>query len=321
MSEFTNMLKTNQAYVMSTFTFLIGIVANFLASTIKKRIQIIGVIIIAVVYDWFTWFLYEDCAVTLWAIAFTLIWIIICLSMIWKKEIVSRKKIDKMIRRFTSNAHQDKPLCIFGGDLNFFGDVVKNPSFWSRVTKDNSVIQFNKQYNQIVKKGFRKVQILSVKPDGDSEEDKKTRIRIGYLKAKLKRNLEIKFFIEKECMNCSERSTCLVCNVCEGCTEEKNCRRSRTQDCDKLMEASRGRCYNPDLQLRGRIAKRKSDGSTCAAIVTTHKSGKSYILKEYSSNTKECTIYENIWNVWWKKSMVDEKFLKNCINEYEGYTK
>ncbi|MDO5156390.1 MAG: hypothetical protein Q4D51_10540 [Eubacteriales bacterium] len=241
------------------------------------------------------------------------------MPLIWTREIVSRKRIGRMIRGFTDNADQFKPICIFGGDLNFFGDVVVNIKRLDRILKNNNIIEYNKQYNQIKNKGFRKIQILCMKPEGESEEDKKTRIRIGYLKEKLKGNLEIKFFEEKACDDCPDRKNCLACEVCKKCPEGKACKRTETQICDKLRESFQSRCYNPDTQLRGRIVKRKSDGSTSAAIVTTHKSGKSYILKEYSSNTKECTIYLNIWDVWWKKCKVDEDFINQCITDYKNF--
>lgn len=91
--------------------------------------------------------------------------------------------------------------------------------------------------------------------------------------------------------------------------------------CSKLIEYNQYRCYNPDTKLRGRIVKLKGTGATSVAIVTTHTSGKTYLLREYSSNTKECTIYLNIWNVWWTKCKEDKVLIDSCVKEYKDYKK
>ena len=75
-------------------------------------------------------------------------------------------------------------------------------------------------------------------------------------------------------------------------------------------------CYNPDTKLRGRFLQKKKDDSMSAAIVTTNKAGKSYILKEYTHGTKEYSIYHMIWDVWWKKCEEDKDFIDQCVSEY-----
>lgn len=305
-------------YIMNTSTMLISIFASFLSATLKKKTQIGGLIALALFYNVLTWYVYENKHILNWTILLTAVCIFVHIILIWNKEIVSRKKIDRMIRKYTDNADQYKPICIFGGDLDFFGSVAVNPKSIDKLLHRNEIIEFNKQYNQIKNKGFE-THILSIKPDGDSGHDEKTRIRIGFLGDHLKGKLKIKYFEEKECSTCPERTSCLACDVCQTCPEGKKCKRMGLQLCDKLNKDLQSRCYNPDTQLRGRIATRKSDGSISAAIVTTYQSGKTYILKEYSSNTKECTIYQNIWNVWWKKCKTDDAFMEKCIADYKKF--
>lgn len=319
MNEVIKSIQNNGPIIMNASIMFIGIFASFLSATVKKKIQVGGLIVLALIFNILTWIVYERKDVLRGTIILTVIWIVVCAALIWNKEIVSRKRIDRMIRIFTDDADQSKPICIFGGDLDFFGDVVINPTKKEKLFKRYEIIEFNKQYNQLKDKGFPKIEVLSVKPDSDSDRDQKTRIRIGFLKENLKGNLEVKFFEEKKCNSCSERTTCLACNVCKTCPEGKKCKRMGVQLCDKLRDELHGRCYNPDMQLRGRIAKKKSDGSTSAAIVTTYKSGKSYILKEYSSNTRECTIYQKIWEVWWEKCKMDKEFMNRCVNEYRNF--
>lgn len=316
MQDWLKNVQENGPYIMNISMMFIGVFASFLSSSVKKKMQIGGLIIFALVFNILTWFVYGRKEILCWTILLTLVWIGICILLIWRKEIVSRNRIDKMIRRFTDTADQYKPICIFGGDLDFFGNVVVNVKKCDKVFRRNKIIELNRQYKQLKNKGFRQIQILSVKPDSNNDEDQKTRIRIGFLKEKLKSALQIKFFEEKECSTCPEREVCLACDVCQTCLEEEKCKRIGRQLCDKVSKKFQSRCYNPDTQLRGRIAKRKSDGSTSAAIVTTHKSGKLYILKEYSSDTKECTIYQNIWDVWWRKCKMDDDFIKQCVDEY-----
>lgn len=321
MDNILKYIQHNGPYIMNISGMLISIYASFLSALTNTRIKIYGLIFLSVVYNILTWIVYREKGVLFCTAILTLGWIGICCLLIYKREIISRKKLDKMIRNFTSDADQNKPICIFGGDINFFGDVVTDIKWKDNFFgKNDHIIQFNKQYNQIKDKGFRKIQILCVKPDSDSDEDQKTKVRIGYLKEHLKKNLEIKFFEEKECIDCPDREICLACDICKDCPEGKACKRIGIQICPKLKEGFQNRCFNPDTQLRGRIVKRKTDGSTSAAIVTTYKSGKSYILKEYSSNTKECTMYQNIWDVWWKKCKTDENFIAQCIAEYKNFT-
>lgn len=319
MGDILKSVQDNGPYIINASIMFIGIFASFLSASIKKQTQIKGLIALGLIFNVLTWLVYRNKKILFWTIGVSAVWILVCFIFICKKEIVSRKRIDRMIRKFTEKADQFMPICIFGGDLDFFGNVVVNAKIRDKIFRRNKIISSNKQYKQLKRKGFKTIQVLSVKPDSDSDQDQRTRVRIGFLKEEFKGNLHIKFFEEKECTTCSEREACLACEVCQTCPEGKKCKRTGIQLCDKLRNNFQGRCYNPDTQLRGRIAKRKSDGSTSAAIVTTYKAGKSYILKEYSSATKECTIYQNIWNVWWKKCKTDDEFISRCIDEYHKF--
>lgn len=189
MSDFFKNVQENGPYIMNTSIMLIGIFASFLSASLKKKTQIGGLIILAVFFDVLTWFVYSEKEILCWTIGLTSIWIVVCLLLVWNKEIVSRNRIDKMIRKFTDSADQFKPICIFGGDLDFFGDVVVNVKESAKFFRRNKIIESNKQFNQLKRKSFRNIQILSVRPDSDSDEDHKTRIRIGFLKEKLKGTL------------------------------------------------------------------------------------------------------------------------------------
>lgn len=318
-NSFLNSIRDNSEIIINAFIMFIGVFENFLSNAIKKSSKVIGIIVIFTIFNIITCFAYGITDVFWWTLAFTIIYLISCLILIFKSEIVTRNRIDKIIRKFTDRADPNMPICIFGGDLDFFGDVRTDYKSVSKLIKPNRIIELNKQYNQIKKMGFKEVDILSLKPNTDSERDKKTRIRIGFLKEKFGSNLEIKFFENKECSNCGESNTCLACDVCKNCSKEQKCKKNNANLCDKLKNNFQSRCFNPDTLLRGRIATKKSDGSPYAAIVTTHKSGKKYILKEYMSNTKECTIYKNIWCVWWKKCKEDKDFIDKCVKEYKDF--
>ena len=311
--------QENAPYIMNATIMLIGIFASFLSANLKKKVQITGLFGIAIFFNVITWYVYKDSSILHWTVIITIIWIFICLLLFGNREIVSRSRIDKMIRKFTNDSDQNNPIRIFGGDLDFFGKVENNVKSIDKIFHPNKYIETNKQFNQLTEKGFTKICILSVKPTRDNSRDKETRIRIGFLKNRLGDNLEIKFFDKRECHNCEEKDTCLACDICESCPKRKACGCDKVHKCEKLLKKSIGRCYNPDTTLRGRIANNKRDGSTWVAIVTTHKAGKSYILKEYSSNTKECTIYINIWEVWWKKCTTDNNFISKCIEEYNEF--
>lgn len=208
-----------------------------------------------------------------------------------KKSVVSRKSLDRLIRKFTETANHNDEICIFGGDLDFFGKVLNNN------------IAKNKQYCQIKDMEFKKIKILCIKPEETKKRDKETKLRIGFLIDNFGDDVKIKFFENKRCKTCSEKENCFIC------PDNKN-------KCDKLEECSFAMCYNPDPGLRGRIIRTKKDGSVSVAIVSTQVPGKSYLLKEHSSGTKECTIYQNIWNMWWENCKSDDKFTELCKEEY-----
>lgn len=315
MEAILNEIRANHSTIMNTYIMIIGIVTSFLTASVKKKVQIIGTTILAIVYVVLTWVIYQDSTLTKYTLLLAAIWVAICFFLVWNREIVSRGKLDRMIRNFTAKTDYTAPLCIFGGDLDFFGNVCKPTTTGkNKIKYQRNSIQRNKQFLQLKKMKFRNIQILSLRP-----MDNETRLRIGFLKAEFGDWLTIKFIEEKECSTCAERSTCLACNVCNNCPEKKSCKRMNVQKCDKLESEYRYRCYNPDTKLRGRIASLKDTGSTSVAIVTTQTSGKSYYLKEYSSNTKECTIYQNIWNVWWKKCKADSALITECLNDYTKF--
>ena len=321
MDEILAFTRTHGASIMNASIMFIGIFASFLSASLKKRTQVIGLLVLACVYFVLTWLSYSETKIYILTVIVTIIWVAICLFLIWKRDTVSRRKLDKLIRKFTSTASRSRPICIFGGDLDFFGNVKADNTFFDNIFGKNKNIKHNKQFNQLVQRGFSDIRILSSKPIRQSEFDAQTRLRIGYLADHFKDSLQIKFFEEKECADCQDRDKCLACEFCLSCPENKRCLRNEQAICSKLKNNNESRCYNPDTQLRGRIVSRKSDGSICAAIVTTYSPGKTYLLKEYSSNTKECTIYNNIWNVWWKKCKSDDTFISQCIEEYKDSLK
>lgn len=312
--------QDSTAFLSSVVIMIVGIVANCVAVLPKRWERVLGNIILAALFDVFTCLYYRNWALSVIVIVLSVIWVLICTALSSNKEIISRKKLDKLIRNFTARADYSEPLCIFGGDLDFFGSVEKKPSSQQQgQRKDNHSIQHNQQYCQLRDMRFQHIHILSIKPKGD--QDRETRIRIGFLKKEFGDALTIKFVQTDNCATCSERSSCLSCDVCQGCSKNKGDDRNTISECEKLSRYYQYRCYNPDTKLRGRVAKEKKTGATIVAIVTTDKPGKSYILKEYSSNTKECTIYQNIWDVWWKKCMEDPDFIASCVEEYENYIK
>ena len=318
MGEFVSELFRDNAYVVSIVTMIIGILASYVFALPKRWVKITGNIILAVGLDLFTIFYYKTTATTVVTIVLSIIWVVIFIILSKNKELITRKKLDSMIRKFTEKTEYSAPLCIFGGDLDFFGDVASKLTAKQQKKgyRNNSITQCNKQYLQLKDMKFRNIQILSLKP-----VEKEAKVRIGFLKEQFGEALTIKFIEEKECSTCDNQDSCLVCDVCNKCPQNKGCLRKNVHSCSKLMEHYQYRCYNPDTKLRGRIAKLKDTGSTTVAIVTTHTSGKSYILKEYSSDTKECTIYQNIWDVWWKKCKEDKKIIGDCITEYNKHKK
>lgn len=73
------------------------------------------------------------------------------------------------------------------------------------------------------------------------------------------------------------------------------------------------------LDIRGRILRKSRNGAEVGAITIKDKPGKSYILRVYNADTKECSMYIQIWNIWWGRCNEDKKLLQECISCYENY--
>lgn len=337
MDEFLKFMHNNRDYIMTATTMIIGIFAGWLPNLKKKASQIIITIILAIIFAIITWISYDNLIITYIAIGCSVAWFISSLFVFfYKKEVVSRKRLDRMLRKFTDDADREQPLCIFGGDLDFFGDYVKpteNSSktkpwwhsliFWEKRKKIKNDISKNKQFIQIKNDKnndcFREIQILSIRPNANNDKHKRARIRLGYLKEELGESLKVKFFTDKkDCSKCSQAITCYACDMCNACSNRESCTHKVTH-CEKLQKKCINSCFNPDMKLRGRFIQKKKNDSRSAAIVTTNEPGKSYILKEYNNITKEYSIYQKIWDIWWLKCEEDSGFIDQCVQEYTQY--
>lgn len=325
MDTIEKFLMSNSQYIITSATMIIGIFAGWIPAIKSKFWKIFSIILLALMFVLLTEFSYTNKVNTLIAIIMSIFWIISSILLFaHKKGIVKRRKVDRMIRKFTSDADREQPICIFGGDLDFFGNCIlplQNTKILNKLKYKKTDISKNKQFLQL-KTGicFREIHILSVKPNSSNENDILTRRRIGFLKSELGEILTIKFFQSQECHTCNNFNICTTCEVCNNCDSKESCKNKITH-CDKLQYKCSNMCYNPDTKLRGRFFQKKKDDSMSAVIVTTNKSGKSYILKEYSHGTKEYSTYRMIWDVWWKKCEEDEAFIKRCIKEYEEFIK
>lgn len=315
LKKLANFFLDNNNFIMTIATMIVGIVAGWFP-TLKKTYQITFTIIVAILFNIVVGLCYQSSSIIILAVILSVVWCILSL-LVFKKEEVSRRRIGKLIVNFTETADKNMPICIFGGDLNFFGDYIpprrKNEKHYS-VNED---IETNEQFTQILKKGFREIKILGVKPYTDTDDDIATRRRIGYIVSKLGDKVHIKFFESHLCKDCKELSNCISCN-CKNCTQKGVCNKFQ-KDCEKLKKYCQNFCYNPDTTLRGRIVTNKDSHSNCVAIATTKESGKKYILREYSAVAKECQLYQVIWEVWWSKCESDDTFITQCIKEYEAY--
>lgn len=313
--KLANFFLDNNNFIMTIATMIVGIVAGWFP-TLKKSYQITFTIIVAILFDIVVGLCYQLFSIIILAFILSVVWCILSL-LVFKKEEVSRRKIGKLIVNFTETADKNMPICIFGGDLNFFGDYIpprkKNEKHYSA----NEDIETNEQFTQILKKGFREIKILGVKPYTDTDDDIATRRRIGYIVSKLGDKVHIKFFENHFCKDCKKLSDCISCN-CKNCTQKGVCDKAQ-KDCEKLKKYCQNFCYNPDTTLRGRIVTNKDSQSNCVAIATTKESGKKYILREYSAVAKECQLYQVIWEVWWSKCESDDTFITQCVKEYEAY--
>ena len=260
-----------------------------------------------------------------------------------EKEIVSRKKIGKMIEKFTATANPSKDVCIFAGDIDFFGEVLeksvqentkttekKNP--FSKLTKKiqekyrNNFskrinIENNSQFKQLNDPKFRSICILCAKPlpqkDSIKDDYQKDRIRIGFIKNAFGERVHFKFFNE-DCDNCFfyEQNNCMLQNCsqnCQVCAQGlSNCPKNAKDFSHPSL---------PDTTLRGRIVTDRETDSKCVAITTKRSSRKEYILRQYGSGEKESSLYSVIWKVWWKMCDEDKDFIDSCVKEYNELCK
>ncbi len=230
-----------------------------------------------------------------------------------EREIVSRKKIGKMIEKFTEGADPNQPICIFAGDINFFGDVskvIKNADKRTRKKNKNENIEYNSQYKQLERLKCRNICILCIKPlsqDDDSDNRYQgDRIRIGYLASKFDNVIHFRFIDDKSNNCCSWDQTDCTLLMCNQCQPGDSCPRRHINSLYSL----------PDTTLRGRIVTNRETGAKCVAITTKKSSGKDYILRQYGAGEKECSLYDVIWKVWWKECPEDINFINACKTEY-----
>ena len=311
----SNFFLKNSNFIMTITTMMVGIVAGWFP-TLKKSLQRSLTIIVAIVFVIIVALCYQSICISVLAIILSMVWCLLSLCL-FKKEEVSRKKIGKLIVDFTEAADMDKPICIFGGDLNFFGDYIPPRIKNEKKYSPNEDIEKNEQFTQILHKGFRTIKILAVKPYSDTQNDRSTRIRIGYIVTELGEKVKIKFFEDDSCNKCKKHDDCIICD-CNNCPQKNVCPKPQ-KPCEKLNKYCENYCFNPDTTLRGRIVTNKDSQSHCVAIATTKESGKKYILREYSAVAKECQLYQVIWEVWWSKCKYDNDFIKKCKEEYEEY--
>jgi len=214
-----------------------------------------------------------------------------------KSDFRNRKRIDKEIINFTKQADTKKEIDMFGGDLDFFGDV------------DDDSIQKNEQYKQLVNLKFRKIKILCLKPSTSKDE-----LRIGFLPKNFGNNIKIKFFDELNCENCPEevRKT-------NDCSVE-NIKNTDKKQFHRKQPFCKNPCNNPDLSIRGRIITKSSNAADSVSVTIKYESGKKYIFKKYNSEDKECSLYLMLWEVWWNKCSEYLNIQNKCREEYEKFS-
>lgn len=228
----------------------------------------------------------------------------------------------------TENADAKSPICIFGGDLDFFGNVKKQEQTnikWSSKIKHffapdyNSNIETNKQMQQIINKDFKKVQILCSKPSFDDPEDTnmtKMILRYGYIAKKLGKKVTFKFVQDDD--------STLDLNIynCINCTYENKCKKPGSKKCLQLEDLAKKFAYNPDTKLRGRIIVRPDTKAKDIILTTTIKCKEKYMIREYGLSNKkykyklDWQLYDIIWNVWWERCSEDKILIKKCVDEY-----
>ena len=315
MSFVDNISKFLEQDTLNTvITTVIGIAAGYACSFKSKLARNLTIVVAAILFNIYivlrVIFLSES-----WVnlVLSLVIWLILCILGIVAlndKNIVSRKKIGKMIEKFTATADPNKDICIFAGDIDFFGEVIENrekktgTSLIQKHKKNNNDINMNSQFMQLSDTRYRKIQILCIKPptrDNDKNNNyHKDRIRIGYIKSVFDRRVDFRF-VNDDCLNCDK-------------SEEKEC------ICSKKGGASSNPSL-PDTTLRGRIVTNRETDAKCVAITTKKSSKKEYIVRQYGSGEKESSLYDVLWKIWWKKCEEDQKFIDECIAEYNESVK
>jgi hypothetical protein len=212
-----------------------------------------------------------------------------------KSDLHSRKKIDKKIINFTKLADPKREIKLFGGDLDFLGDI-----------EDNTIFK-NKQYQQLKNMDFRKIRILCFEPKND-----KDKLRIGCLLDTFNNNIQIKFFEDSNCMNCTDEiKNKNHCSSLDFKVNDKNTFHKRSP-------YSNHPCNNPDLLIRGRIIENGS-GAEYISITITYESKRKYIFKMYSNQNKEFDLYFLLWNVWWEKCKEYSNIQVECKKKYKDW--
>ena len=319
----------NNNIVFTIINSIIGFIVSATFTFKKRSHRNITIVICAILFNIYMFlraiYIHEPIYVFISSLVISTFLCFTYIIFLREKDIISRKKINKMIIDFTSKADAYKDVCIFGGDLNFFGDVVKekqktsnNKVFFNlrnifNIHKSNREnINHNKQLNQLIERNFRKICILCIKPSSEVS-DKDDRVRIGYIKNKLCKRVNFKFF-KTECENCKYNDR-YNCNIKQYEDEKDESTPISNDGCKEHIPSL------PDNTLRGRIVTNKETGAKCVAITTKKAAGKKYILRQYGSEEKECSLYIIIWNIWWKLCEEDNEFVNNCEKEYLEYTK
>lgn len=351
-----NLINLDIAYGISNFvgndivitiiTTVIGIIAGAACSFKNRFWRNFTIILSAVAFNAFMLMRMIFISESWYYLVFSLvIWTILCflaIKFLREKEIVSRKRIGKMIENFTSTANPNKDVCIFAGDIDFFGEVIEKTKIkntettkkcllykWQKKIKekrgkcllDKKNIEKNSQFKQLNDPRFRSVCILCVKPlpqKGDVKDDyRKDRIRIGYIKKELGERVHFKFFND-DCDNCFfyEHNNCALQKCAHQCSESLQSSCGCPKKNNDFSHPSL-----PDTTLRGRIVTNRETDSKCVAITTKRSSRKDYILRQYGSGEKESSLYNVIWKVWWKMCEEDDKFIETCVKEYEELEK
>ena len=317
---------------LTIITTIVGIVAGAACSFSKRFWRNFTFIVSSIVIDLYLfarWVFasgnkYENWYdnVELWIfVGSVILSIILCLFGILflrQKDIVSRKRIGKMIEKFTESADPNQPICIFAGDINFFGNYIKSDGNNKKRAKKrkNENIENNTQCTQLERLKCRDICVLCIKPPDKNEDTdnryQNDRVRIGYLASKFGNVIHFKFVNDK-CHNCySYSQTGCTLLQCTKCAPGVDCPRSGNTHTFHSL---------PDTTLRGRIVTNRETGAKCVAITTKRSSGKDYILRQYGAGEKESSLYDVIWKVWWKECPEDPSFIKDCIEEYNDAKK